>query len=110
MNYTIHLYILLLFLNHYSVRAVTCTINTFPYEFGGSNGDTAFNAFDMSANGEVAAGGTSSDSVIVGSGTFPIVVYYENTGTVRWSMKYTPIAGASATTTTIVGVYFSSST
>jgi hypothetical protein len=39
----------------------------FPYLYGGSNGDTSYTAVAFASGGDIAAGGYSSDSSIVGS-------------------------------------------
>jgi hypothetical protein len=51
---------------------------------GGTTGDTQYTCFDM-FGGNIAVGGTSSDTGLVSSVSKPILVYINSDGTQDWA-------------------------
>ena len=62
----------------------------YPLLFGGTGGSTYFNAIAMDSAGNLAVGGTSSDSSIVRNSwqPNPFMVFYEQSRVIRWYKNF----------------------
>lgn len=62
----------------------------YPRLFGGTNDHTEFTAVALDGSGNLAVGGTSSDTSIVKNNRLPnpILVFYEPNGTIRWFKNF----------------------
>lgn len=82
-----------LLLRHQATSAQDCIETMFPSIFGGTNGDTIFNAMDIDANNNIIVGGQTSDPSIatLSLAPDPIIMFIQDGGLISWGVTLSSI-------------------